>query len=59
MSLRKGSKVWLEDRELAWVAAEVVDFVGKQVQVVTASRKKVSCFVLLNSNSNLTCLFAE
>ncbi|KAJ9702125.1 hypothetical protein PVL29_004049 [Vitis rotundifolia] len=41
MSLRKGSKVWVEDRELAWVAAEVVDFVGKQVQVVTASRKKV------------------
>ena len=59
MSLRKGSKVWVEDRDLAWVAAEVVDFVGKQVQVVTASGKKVDCFVLWNLNSNLTCLLVE
>lgn len=46
MSLRKGSKVWVEDRDLAWVAAEVVDFAGKQVQLVTSSQKKVECFVL-------------
>jgi myosin-5 len=42
MSLRKGSKVWAEDRDLAWVAAEALDFVGKQILVVTTSGKKVS-----------------
>ncbi|KAK4761850.1 hypothetical protein SAY87_029734 [Trapa incisa] len=41
MALRKGSKVWAEDRKLAWVAAEVNDFAAKQVQVVTSSGKKV------------------
>ncbi|CAM8910154.1 unnamed protein product [Rhodiola kirilowii] len=40
MSLRKGAKVWVEDKELAWVPAEVVDSGGKQVQVVTRSGKK-------------------
>ncbi|CAM8916586.1 unnamed protein product [Rhodiola kirilowii] len=30
MSLRKGAKVWVEDKELAWVPAEVVDSGGKQ-----------------------------
>ncbi|KAB1219847.1 Myosin-15 [Morella rubra] len=44
MSLRKGSKVWADDKDLAWVAAEVVDFVGKQVRVVTASGKKVLAY---------------
>ncbi|XP_057957772.1 myosin-15 [Malania oleifera] len=41
MSLRPGSNVWIEHRDLAWVAGEVVGFVGKQVQVLVASRKKV------------------
>ncbi|PSR93627.1 Myosin-15 like [Actinidia chinensis var. chinensis] len=41
MSLRKGSRVWVEDRDLAWVTAEVLDFVGKQVKVATCSGKKV------------------
>uniref|UniRef100_A0A0A0KGT2 Myosin N-terminal SH3-like domain-containing protein n=1 Tax=Cucumis sativus TaxID=3659 RepID=A0A0A0KGT2_CUCSA len=41
MSLRKGSKVWVEDRDFAWVAAEVLDFVAKQVRVSTATGKKV------------------
>lgn len=41
MSLRKGSKVWAEDRDLAWVGAEVIEFLGKQVRVLTASGKKV------------------
>ncbi|XP_044471628.1 myosin-15 [Mangifera indica] len=41
MNLRKGSKVWVDDRNLAWIAAEITDFVGKQVQVVTASGKKI------------------
>lgn len=42
MNLRKGSKVWVEDKALAWVAAEVVsDSVGKHVQVLTATGKMV------------------
>lgn len=45
MSLRKGSKVWLEDRDLSWVPAEVADCKGKQVQVVAASGKKVKILV--------------
>ncbi|KDO73638.1 hypothetical protein CISIN_1g0004672mg, partial [Citrus sinensis] len=41
MNLRKGSKVWVEDKDLAWVAAEVVsDSVGRHVQVLTATGKK-------------------
>ena len=44
MSVRRGSKVWVEDRDSAWSAAEVVDYVGKQVQVVTVSGKKVGDF---------------
>ncbi|MFS7944637.1 putative myosin, SH3 [Helianthus anomalus] len=44
MSLRKGSKVWLEDRDTAWVAGDVTGFAGQQVQVVTESGKQVrSC----------------
>ncbi|KAI9118645.1 hypothetical protein K1719_010977 [Acacia pycnantha] len=42
MNFRHGSKVWVEDRDLAWVAAEVTGFAGKQAQLVTASGKKVS-----------------
>lgn len=42
MTLRKGLKVWVEDKDLAWVAAEVTDFIGKQVQVLTENGKKVS-----------------
>ncbi|KAL6523944.1 hypothetical protein OROMI_031039 [Orobanche minor] len=41
MPLRKGSKVWMEDNESAWIEAEVIGFVGKQVQVLTVSSKKV------------------
>ncbi|VVA11712.1 PREDICTED: myosin-15 [Prunus dulcis] len=41
MSLRRGSKVWVEDRDLAWAPAEVADCRGKQVQVINASGKKV------------------
>lgn len=47
MSLRKGSKVWVEDRDFAWVAAEVLDFVGKQVRVATVNAKKVIFPLLL------------
>uniref|UniRef100_A0A830CV10 Myosin-15 n=1 Tax=Phtheirospermum japonicum TaxID=374723 RepID=A0A830CV10_9LAMI len=41
MALRKGSKVWMEDKESAWVEAEVIGFDGKQVQVLTLLGKKV------------------
>lgn len=44
MSLRKGSQVWIEDKDVAWTSAEIVGFIGKQVQVVTASGKKVLTF---------------
>ncbi|OVA09470.1 IQ motif [Macleaya cordata] len=39
MSFRKGYKVWIEDKDSAWLPAEVVDVVGKQV--VTNLGKKV------------------
>ncbi|OVA08348.1 IQ motif [Macleaya cordata] len=42
MNLSKGFKVWIEDRVSAWEAGEILDVAGKQVQVVTASGKKVS-----------------
>ncbi|GLT85614.1 hypothetical protein SLE2022_038000 [Rubroshorea leprosula] len=41
MEFRKGAKVWVEDKHLAWLAAEVVDSSGKQVQLETASGKKL------------------
>lgn len=41
MNLRKGSKVWVPDRDLAWVPAEVLESAGKQVRLVTASGKNV------------------
>lgn len=47
MSLRKGCKVWIEDRDTAWIAAEVTAFAGKQVQVVTESGKQVMIFLML------------
>ncbi|KAK6912879.1 Myosin head, motor domain [Dillenia turbinata] len=39
--LRKGSSVWVEDKRSTWHAAEVLDFVGPQVQVLTSSGTKV------------------
>lgn len=44
MTLRKGSTVWVEDKDSAWVAAEVTDFIGKQLQLLTVSGKKVIFF---------------
>ncbi|XP_038701179.1 myosin-15 isoform X3 [Tripterygium wilfordii] len=41
MNSRKGSKVWVEDRDLAWVAAEVTGYVGNKLQVLTSTGKKV------------------
>ncbi|KAD5317633.1 hypothetical protein E3N88_17579 [Mikania micrantha] len=44
MSLRKGSKVWVEDRDTAWVAGEITGFAGKHVQVVTEFGKQILAF---------------
>ncbi|KAF9680941.1 hypothetical protein SADUNF_Sadunf06G0173900 [Salix dunnii] len=41
MNLRKGSKVWAEDKNLAWVAAEVTDFFSRQVKILTVTGKQV------------------
>lgn len=41
MNLRKGSKVWVPNRDLAWVPAEVLESTGKQVRISTDSGKKV------------------
>lgn len=50
MSYRKGSKVWLEDKDSAWVEAEVVDVKDKLVVVfLPLQRKKVACFFSLSS----------
>ncbi|KAL4195806.1 hypothetical protein AMTRI_Chr04g180180 [Amborella trichopoda] len=42
MNVRKGAKVWVEDLDLAWVEAEVVDITNKHVIVITSQRKKLS-----------------
>ncbi|CAA7401257.1 unnamed protein product [Spirodela intermedia] len=42
MAFRRGDKVWVEDREEAWVEGEVLDFRDKLVLVQTASGKKLS-----------------
>lgn len=40
MSYRKGSKVWLEDKDSAWLEAEVIDVKDKLVTVVEPTRRK-------------------
>lgn len=42
MALRRGDKVWVEDRDEAWVEGEVLDFRDKLVLVQTTSGKKVT-----------------
>ncbi|CAK8568477.1 unnamed protein product [Lathyrus sativus] len=44
MSLRKGSKVWIPDRDSAWLPAEVLESSEKQVRVETDSANKVVVF---------------
>ncbi|KAI4377017.1 hypothetical protein MLD38_014713 [Melastoma candidum] len=41
MNFKKGSKVWMEDQELAWVAGDVIDINGDKVQVMTVSGNEV------------------
>ncbi|KAF9615027.1 hypothetical protein IFM89_021598 [Coptis chinensis] len=45
MSFRKGYNVWFEDKDSAWLPAQVVDVSGKQIQIVTNYGKKM--FVLV------------
>jgi hypothetical protein len=56
MSLRRGSKVWAEDKDLAWVAAEALDFVGKQILVVNTSGKKVGILFFSEGSDFCTVL---
>ncbi|ONK66111.1 uncharacterized protein A4U43_C06F4260 [Asparagus officinalis] len=42
MSFRKGSKVWVEDKDLSWTEAEVVEVKDKLVSLITAQRKKIN-----------------
>ncbi|XP_020107085.1 protein OPAQUE1-like isoform X2 [Ananas comosus] len=42
MSFRKGSKVWVEDAECAWVEGEVIEVRDKLLVVVTPQKKKVT-----------------
>jgi myosin V len=63
MNVRKGSTVWVPDKEVAWVAAEVIDSDDNSVHLVTDSGKKVSflavcCWivvVLVVIVDNLSC----
>ncbi|ESW08884.1 hypothetical protein PHAVU_009G082600 [Phaseolus vulgaris] len=41
MNLRHGTKVWVHDRDFAWIPAEVLGSSGKNVTVATDSGKKV------------------
>ncbi|KAI4377827.1 hypothetical protein MLD38_015400 [Melastoma candidum] len=40
MNFRKGAKVWIEDKELAWVAGDVTEVNGNKVHVSTVTGKK-------------------
>eukprot|EP00268_Persea_americana_P060201 TRINITY_DN7465_c0_g1_i4.p1 TRINITY_DN7465_c0_g1~~TRINITY_DN7465_c0_g1_i4.p1 ORF type:complete len:1579 (-),score=282.61 TRINITY_DN7465_c0_g1_i4:597-5333(-) len=42
MSLRKGYNVWVEDKNSAWIAAEVVDVTEKLAIVVADNGKKIT-----------------
>lgn len=42
MSFERGAKVWVEDKELAWVEADVVEVRDKFFVVRTHKGKKVS-----------------
>ncbi|KAL1219567.1 Myosin-15 [Cardamine amara subsp. amara] len=41
INLRIGDKVWVEDKDLAWIAADVLDSSDKKVHVETVTGKKV------------------
>jgi myosin-5 len=41
LNLRKGDKVWVEDKDLAWIAADVLDSFDNKLHVETSTGKKV------------------
>jgi len=46
MSMRRGTKVWVHDRDFAWIPAEVLESSAKNVTVATASGNKVRVLFL-------------
>ncbi|KAG5408776.1 hypothetical protein IGI04_005095, partial [Brassica rapa subsp. trilocularis] len=40
-NLRRGDKVWVEDKDSAWAAGEVLDSPGNKVHVETSTGKQV------------------
>ena len=47
--MRHGTKVWVHDRDSAWIPAELLESSGNKVTVATASGKKVRVLFLPNS----------
>ncbi|EFH43454.1 hypothetical protein ARALYDRAFT_913100 [Arabidopsis lyrata subsp. lyrata] len=41
LNLRKGDKVWVEDKDFAWIAADVLDSFDNKLHVQTSTGKKV------------------
>ncbi|EOA15895.1 hypothetical protein CARUB_v10003985mg [Capsella rubella] len=41
MNLRKGDKVWVEDKDFAWIPADVLDSFGNKLHLHTSTGKKV------------------
>ncbi|ESQ53833.1 hypothetical protein EUTSA_v10024207mg [Eutrema salsugineum] len=41
MNLRKGDKVWVEDKDFAWIAGDVLDSLENKVHVETATGREV------------------
>ncbi|CAB80037.1 myosin-like protein [Arabidopsis thaliana] len=41
LNLRKGDKVWVEDKDLAWIAADVLDSFDNKLHVETSTGKKL------------------
>ncbi|KAL1811351.1 hypothetical protein ACET3Z_021416 [Daucus carota] len=56
MSLRRGSKVWVQDRDSAWVADVVIEFIGKQVQLLTEFNKKEKVLPVIKELMSSECL---
>ena len=46
----RGSKIWVEDEQLAWVAAEVVDIQNQHVRARTEKGKTMVMFRFLAKN---------
>lgn len=52
MNIIVGTEVWVEDPTVAWIDGKVTKITGKDVEIETTDRKKVSyAHLTLNSNS--------